>query len=358
MAKLFGMELHKTRIRQYFGSVQQIAGMEPFCYTDGKAAGVRAIDVKTGSGLRFKIIQDRGMDIADAEFKGVPISWLCKNGIIAPSFFENSETGFLRSFTGGLFTTCGLTQVGTPCQDGDEFLGLHGRISNTPAQKIHIDETWKDDEFTLTATGIIRESRLFAENLVLTRQIQCILGESKIFITDTIENEGFEDTPLMILYHYNFGYPIVSKNSRFLIHSDTVKPANDAAMNGDGRYDLFVDPTKNYAYECFVHTMQKGKDAASLAVINESMNLGVYITYHPEQLPFINEWKMMGEQDYVLGVEPANCLTEGRSEAGKNNRLQILKAGEKKAVHFEFGVLENLNMINEYKKNQQYEGGI
>ena len=30
-------------------------------------------------------------------------------------------------------TTCGLTYMGAPCTDAGDTLGLHGRISNTPA---------------------------------------------------------------------------------------------------------------------------------------------------------------------------------------------------------------------------------
>ncbi len=140
MPMLFGDNLSREEVLQRVGSIGQIAGVRPFRYTDGRADGVKAADVRTGSGLGFTVLLDRGMDIAHAEFAGKPVSWDSKNGVAAPGFFERPGQDWLRTFGGGLLTTCGLIQVGPPNVDGGEELGLHGRISHLPAERFDFDE--------------------------------------------------------------------------------------------------------------------------------------------------------------------------------------------------------------------------
>ena len=244
--------------------------------------------------------------------------------------------------------------MGEPCCDKDEFLGLHGRISNIPASNICTDESWEGDDCTFYIKGQMRESRLFAENLVMIRTIKCRLGESKIYITDEIENEGCEDAPLMVLYHMNFGFPIVSDKSNLYTHSKMVEPIDESAKKGDGKYEKFELPTNQYNHQCFLHTMPKDKGQVNVALINNKINFGIYISFKPEQLPLMNEWKMMGKQDYVVGLEPANCRIEGRVEARKNGRLEILKPGHKKIIDIEFGILENKEIISSFINLNQF----
>ena len=317
MARLFGEELSGGQLRQRVGSMSQIAGVRPFRFTHGRADGVRADSVRTGSGLSFTVLLDRGMDIAHAEFCGRPIGWISRNGVVAPAFHEVPGFGWLRSFTGGLVTTCGLTQVGAPGLEGDEVLGLHGRISHLPAENFGFEERWEGEQYVMRVRGRMRESSLYAENLVLEREIVCRLGESSIEVNDVVENQGFNETPFMILYHINFGYPVVSEHSRLYSSAVSAVPWNEDARKGDGLYDRFHGPTAGYRFQVFALTMPEKRDRAYAAIVNESLGFGAYVSYSPKELPCFSEWKMMGQQDYVVGLEPGTNGSEGRMEARK-----------------------------------------
>jgi hypothetical protein len=62
------------------------------------------------------------------------LTWLSSRGIVPPQLFPDKGLNWLRTFAGGLLTTCGLTHAGGP--ETDEFgeRGLHGLISNIPAE--------------------------------------------------------------------------------------------------------------------------------------------------------------------------------------------------------------------------------
>ena len=64
--KLFGKEVDKDYIRKHFNNMDAVADARESVLTGGKSEGVRTIDVKTGSGLRFSVLPTRGMDVVCA----------------------------------------------------------------------------------------------------------------------------------------------------------------------------------------------------------------------------------------------------------------------------------------------------
>src|SRR5680860_249237 len=118
--------LWKDRISHH----SQLGGIETSIIDNGLGRGVRIAWINMGTGLRFKVVMDRGMDIADAFFNQHNLTWLSHGGIKAPEPFSNRGIGWLRTFGGGLLTTCGLSHTGGPESDSFGERGLHGNISN------------------------------------------------------------------------------------------------------------------------------------------------------------------------------------------------------------------------------------
>jgi hypothetical protein len=163
---IFGKQITKKEIFKRVGDISQICDIRLSSLKGGVETGVNIADVKTGSGLNFTVILDRGMDIGDANYNGIPLAWMSPTGYVHPSFFEQDGFGWLRSFFGGLLTTCGLTYAGAPCVDEGKALGLHGRISNIPAKNISINKYWQKDDYIMEITGEIREVSVFGEKKV------------------------------------------------------------------------------------------------------------------------------------------------------------------------------------------------
>jgi hypothetical protein len=119
-------------------NVAQVGGIETSVLDNGLGKGVRIAWINTGTGLRFKVVIDRAMDIADAFFNQYSLTWLNHPGIVAPQPYSHKGVDWLRTFGGGLITTCGLSHVGGPEQDEYGERGLHGLISNIPAEVVSI----------------------------------------------------------------------------------------------------------------------------------------------------------------------------------------------------------------------------
>lgn len=346
MVKIFGQEISKEDLKRYVGSFSQVMGAREYSLRGGKQEGVKAVEMFNDTGLRFTILPDRGMDIVSANYRGKSLAWESKNGIIAPQYFENGGMGFLRSFAGGLVATAGLTQVGDPCKDDGFELGIHDRMHHTPAENYSIEKYWQGDEYCIRFKGTVRESCVYYENLTMMREINFKLGKAKFTMIDTVRNEGFNESPFMYLYHLNFGYPLISEATKLYTQAKKVSPYNGPAKNGNGCYAEFQKPTPGYEYELFIHDMPVG-DKVYAAMINDDLKLGVYVGYSSKELPILNTWKMMGEQDYVFALEPCNCLPEGRVKAKENGTLYMLKPNEEFHCTLEFGVLDE-NKIEEF----------
>ena len=352
--KPFVINKNRDFLMKRIGDISQIAGLKRYSFTEGKAKGIEAIDVKTGSGLSFTVLPGRGMDIAWAEFNGLPFSYISKTGIVSPQYYESERLQWLRTFFAGLLTTCGLSNVGGPCNEvhpvlGDQHFGLHGRISNMAADNVCVSEEWQENDFNMVISGRMRESVLHGENLVLKRTIKTSLGAKSFIIHDVLENEGMDDQPLMILYHINIGYPTVDNTSLFICNSKKIIPVGNRSKETIGAFGQMQDPVKGEAEHLFFHDFRSDSEGMTCCgIINPDREFGVYLRYNKIQLPKFSQWKMMAESEYVIGMEPGNCNPVGRTEARRNGSIEYLKPGEKKEIDLEIGILSTGKEIDEF----------
>lgn len=113
----------------------------------------------------------------------------------------------------------------------------------------------------------------------------------------------------------------------------------------------FLDPLFGFEEQNYLHTMLRQiKGLGDVALVNRDLNsnLGVYVSFDVELLPYLSEWKMMGQGEYVVGIEPGNVPCLNRSELRECGELPMLAAGEIKEIHLEIGVLEGNEEIGKF----------
>jgi len=320
--------MKRSTLMQYIGNQAQAGGTRHYVLTDGPGRNMRCIDVNCGSGLHYTILPDRGMDISLAGFRGNNLVYISPNGETHPAFFEPEGFGWLRTFSGGLLTTCGLTYLGAPVADGDEQLGLHGRYSTIPARQVADISEWIGDEYHIRLKGIVEEGHIFGTRMRLEREISSIQGQNILHIKDTVTNFGYKKSPYTILYHMNLGYPLLSEDSELIIDPVNTVPATPVAASGIEEFRSFTKPQAGYQEQVFYHKMQDGKnDQASVTLRNKKSGISLTIKFKTAQLPYLTQWKMMGMGDYVLGLEPCNVPPKNRKTLKEEGLLPYLEAG-------------------------------
>jgi len=354
MARLWGRDWTREELEQRVGDLLQIGGVRLVELADGKERGARAAEFRTGSGFAFTVLLERGMDISHAEWCGRALNWRSMTDDVHPAYFDPRGLGWVRSFYGGLLVTCGLHWAGAPCVDeearprrlGARDLGLHGLISHTPAKNVHADGAWEGDEYRMWVRGRCQEAMVFAENLILQREIAAYLGGNCLTVHDRVENAGFDPTDHELLYHINIGFPAVDGDSELLSPSREIIPRDDDARAGADRSHVLDDPTPDYQEKAYFHELGAAPDGSTgTAIVNRRLGFGAYVRFNQRELPYFCQWKMMGQRNYTVGMEPANCLPIGRAAEREAGRLAVLAPREVRTYHLELGALTGVEEI-------------
>ncbi len=335
--------------KKFIGHSDQLFRIKKFEMLDGKASGVQMLDVNNRSGMHFDVNVSRGLDIPYLDFNGENVGFVSPSGIVHPSYFDDKGLGFLKSFTAGFLTTCGLKIAGAPCEyEGQEY-GLHGNISHIPAENVSYKIIEADTPY-VEIEGDMQDAIIFGDKLSLHRKITCQYEERKITLNDTVTNVGARKTRHMILYHCNIGYPLLSPTSELYIPSLTVTPRDAHAASGLDRWMKTEIPDPQYAEMCYYHQLKKDENnRARVAVFNPELDFGVSIEIDISTLDHFVEWKMMGANDYVLGLEPTNATIDGIADAVANGSMKYLEPDETVNYQLSFSILNGRDEFESMK---------
>lgn len=318
-------------------NVLQVGGIETSVLEDGPGRGVRIAWVNTGAGLRYKVVLDRGMDIADAEFMGQSLTWLSYAGVQRPDSSLRQGLDWLSGFPGGLVVGCGPMNVGEPCTDEGDTVGLHGTHSNTPATvESIVNPDLVRKQYEMSITGTVRTARLFGPNVELRRTIRSTLGVPTIHIRDEFINRGNTRVPHAWLLHMNFGYPLLEAGASTFCYRGTITPmgpSSEAWFKADRSFREVPPPQAEHRGSgevvAYIDPQAASDDRVVCGVVNRRRQIGVRIEYSKREFPLLGNWQHWGPGgSYVAAIEPMTGTVDGRDKDRKRGLLRFLEPGE------------------------------
>ncbi|WP_104129561.1 DUF4432 family protein [Cryobacterium sp. N21] len=322
-------------VRRLVGSPAQLVRVDRAQLTDGPAAGAPILIVRNPRGVSFEVLLDRAMDIGWADALSLPLAWSAPRGRVASIRNEPSGVGWVRTFGGGLLTTCGLASTGMPSTvDGSEY-GLHGRIGHIPAENV----TWRfeiDESGPLIEiTGEVVEAALGEPTLRLTRVIRAWCQSPVIEVEDVVTNDGFVDAGHMYRHHINLGYPLVDEGS-----SLSTDAAAFARRGGDAAQPLptMRMPVADTAVDESV-TYARSGPTGSLIVKAPHHGVALTIEWTTATFPLLLAWRDASPGINVLGIEPSTSRDDGRAEAARTGELITLAPGETRTYRTRMSLL-------------------
>jgi galactose mutarotase-like enzyme len=325
------VELHSLDMRQFVDFRQSTL-----------PNGMRLVEVYNASGLTYTILPDRGFDIWTAHYRGVPLTWVAQGSPFPPGYGAR----WLRQFNGGLLTTCGLTHAGPPETDPDtgEQRDLHGLYTRLRAHEVAVSGAWQGDSYVMELKGAVAEAILFGEQLLLERTYRLWLDKPVIRVEDRVTNTGDLPTPLMVLYHINLGYPLISAQTTLHTPHAAVYSRDAEAEKGYGVWPQYTAAKPQYAEQVYWHHLKADASGqTAVALLQEAF--GLQFEWDANQLPYLTQWKNTREGIYVCGIEPGNCLPEGRNAARNAGRLVTLEPGAIQHFAFTLTVLDGANAV-------------
>lgn len=364
MVALYGEERTRRQVAERAGMLSQFAGVRLMTLGDGVERGIRMLEFRTGTGLRFTVLVDRALDIADCEYRGAAIGWHSPAGFRHPGLHEYEGEGglaWLRSFS-GLIVTCGLDHIlFMHGQDAAHYhyvhrktvdSSIHGRISTIPARLTGYGEIWDGDECTLFCEGVVQQSTVFGEDLHLIRRIEAKVGGNEILLRDRVVNHGFYRTPHMLCYHINVGHPVLGEGSRYLAPIDHVVWASHAESYRaqDVGYRTMPAPKAPFHEQVWEHWLKADQDGCvPVALVNDGHDggrgLGFMVETRKAEFPCQFQWQNFQAGQYAMGIEPATNHVFGKPFALERNEAIWLEHGEERSYTTKLAVLDGAKAI-------------
>lgn len=327
------------------GNLQQAAAVRKIEFQEGRARGMQGYDIKNGA-LRFQVMGDKCLDISELSYKGINFSFLAKPGLIGRMDFDTCGEEGTANLMGGLLFTCGLENTCLPCREGDASYPMHGRIRFAPAEFVSAGARWEGNRYRMAVSGQMREAKIFGNHMALRREIETIYGERKIVLTDEIENLAYREEPMMILYHFNMGYPFLDENAKVILPTKKVTPRDEAACRNQELWYQMEAPADNEPERVYLHELADDQEGNTFACcINEERKLGLRIRFSKQYLPYFVQWKSLASGDYVMGLEPTNSGVYGRSREGDG--LHKIKPFETEKIRISIEILDGEEEIRQ-----------
>lgn len=312
----------------------------------GLQDGVDLIEVDNGA-LSFFVVPTRGMGIWKGIYRGIPLGWESPvRDLVNPAFVDANDRGglgWLKGFNEWI-VRCGLESNGAPGEDvvidnnGNEarvFLPLHGKIANVPARHVEV-RVELSPPHRLTVMGIVEEAMMFGPALRLTTSISTTLGSNALTICDEVTNLNRRTAELELLYHCNYGPPLLEEGSALVTPFRTVCPRDRRAQEGIGAYDRFSGPAPGYVEQCYFFELAGRRRSEETCVLlkNRDGSIGSSLHFSLKQMPCFTLWKNTAatEDGYVIGLEPATNYPNAKRFEREKGRVIALKGGETRRI--------------------------
>jgi hypothetical protein len=311
----------------------------------GRQEGVQVIDVDNGA-MKFTIVPTRGFEIWKASAGTLRLGWDSPvKEIIHPSYIrlnDNGGRGWVAGF-GGLMVRGGLASFGNPVQDGDQQLTLHGHVDYIPAS--HVDIRYEAGPAPrLVFRGVVNDFQTFGAQLQLTSEISTVIGKPEVVFDDTIANLSDAPQEMQLLYHTNFGTPLLGAGAEFVAPVKKVQPINAvSAAGGLVGWNRYSGPhAAPYAAQVFNMSLYGDARGMTKAMLKSPDGAnGVLMSFDTHGLPYMSLWKneVTAKGGYVTGLEPGTGFPNTRPEERAAGRVPKLKGGESYHVHLAIAAL-------------------
>ncbi len=328
----------------------------------GMQSGVELITIDNGH-MKIVIIPTRGMSIYRVSSAATSLGWDSPvKQIVNPQFVDLNDQGGLGWLAGfnEMMVRCGVEFAGHPGEDDGKMLTLHGRIGNIPATRIEVSVD-NQAPHRIRVRGTVEEKRFKFGVFDLQTEISTLPGSREFTVTDRLVNRSEYAKEYQMIYHSNFGRPILQKGAQFLAPVASVAPFDEYAAKDLDTFPVYLGPTKGYGEQVYclqLHSDEQGRTA--VALINENATQGVRLNYDTGTLPFFTLWKNTDTETdgYVTGLEPGTGYPYNRSVEREEGRVPQLEPGGEVKFQLDFELLENAaNVESARREIEKIAGG-
>jgi len=338
----------------------------------GKQEGVDVIVVDNGK-LKFSVCPTRGMGVLSVTMGDIFLGWNSPvKEIVHPKLINlqsRGGLGWLEGFNEWM-VRCGLESAGHPGVDrfinnvGDEAtmeLTLHGKIANIPASEVEVVID-PEPPHRIRVRGRVEERMFYGPKLVLEAEISTVPGSNEFQLADLIVNDGEDEQEFQIIYHANFGPPLLEEGSTFAAAVERVTPLNQHAAKDVASYANYQGPRLGFIEQVYCLYPKSDRAGRALTMLrNKARDKAVSMKFATGELPFVTLWKNTNalKEGYVTGLEPGTGFPNNRRIERKFGRVPKLPPGGTFKASIDVTIHATSNEVAEVSNRiEALQGGI
>jgi hypothetical protein len=309
-----------------FSSSRPVASVKERLGVPGTDAPERSLTARLMGGLDFEVLPGRGFDVGDTYLRGVPLSWFSPVSDARPLHAPTGRS-WLSRFTGGLITTCGLSNIG-PATD---TIGMHGDFSHLPASEVSYSTNVSPEVHSVTLAATIDSVSLFGPSFRVRRVITASAladGTACLSVMDDVTNVGTEAAGLSLLYHVNLGAPLIAPGSRVLVESEGVRAREPHPSVPDWR--VLPQPADHTTESVFEHSAARADEHgfAKAVIASPDGGFDIEVAWTADTLPRLYQWVFPTRGRWALGIEPSSAPLFGADRTGPHAGARVVQPRE------------------------------
>ncbi|MBI0028476.1 aldose 1-epimerase family protein [Gilliamella sp. B14448G11] len=319
----------------------------------GKQDGTELLTIASDN-LTIKLIPTRGLGILSVDGDDIRLGWDSPvDEVVNPKYINLESRGGLGWLDGfnELMVRCGFEWTGHAVQADGMIYTLHGRAQNTPVSRLIVNVLDKAP-YTITVTGLIKENTFKKSNLETWVSLSYVPGSKDFIVHDVVTNKSDYTRDYQIIYHSNYGTPILEEGARFVAPVKEISPFNDYAKKGLKTWQTYLGPTKDFDEMVFnVYPYADEQGQTQVMVTNQAGDKGAGISFNTNQLPVFSLWKNTDtlKQGYVTGLEPGTSFAYPVTVEREQKRVRQLEPGQSTEFTLVYSLLSDKKSVEQYE---------
>jgi hypothetical protein len=321
----------------------------------GKQDGTELLTIDS-NGFKIQLSPTRGLGIISVVGDGVRMGWDSPvNEVVNPKYINLESRGGIGWLDGfnEMMVRCGFEWTGHAVQADGMMYTLHGRAQNTPVSKLIVDISDKAP-YAITVKGLIKENTFKKSNLETWVSLSYVPGSRQFTVHDVVTNKSDYTRDYQIIYHSNFGTPILEEGAKFIAPVREVSPFNDYAKKGLDTWETYLGPTKGFDEMVFnVYPLGDLDGQTQVMLTNKAGDKAVGIAFNIKELPVLSLWKNTDtlKQGYVTGLEPGTSFAYPVTIEREQKRVRQLEPGESAEFTLTYSLLSNKEAVTRYEQD-------
>jgi peroxiredoxin len=320
--------------------------------------GVDIIYVNNGK-LSFTVVPTRGMSIQKVQMGDLRLGLDSPDKILVhPKNIDLQMPGDLDGlgrfnewmFRSGLklFRGPETEDTGSGNGENEKIETLREEIGLMSASQVEV-VVEREAPYHIKVRGRIDQSIMDGGKFELWTEVSTEPNSNTFQISDKITNLSEIEQEFEILYHVNFGRPLIGKEAKFFGPMRRITPIDEHSASDVSTFYNYRGPMAEFDEQCYYLQFWADENNRTEVVLhNAAFDKAISMAFSIEQLPFVGFWKNPAAYDdgYVTALEPGTSFPRNKAIEREFGQAPKLSPNQSRSFIIDFALLMGKEQVS------------